>query len=194
MIRLAPAIITAILATGCAKDPSLQPQIVFDLSDDDFGRFSAEATLEAIGSISKAADSPVAVGFLIDGDPKIFGFSTDEIFFRWSISIDPPHFNLSYDRITHDGEEVSIEEAAQRIGRYAEAARLTDSQPAFRLSASPGAKNSALAVLLDIIAAEGVVHLLTEPGEQAVVANPPPPRVGTPYEIRPSNLFKAGAP
>ena len=194
MIRVVSAFIVAILAAGCAKAPSLQPQVLFDLSDKDFGSFSAQATLESIGSISESADSPVSVGFVINGEPKVFIFSTREIFSRWGLSIDTPHFNVSYDRITHDDEEVSIDEASNRIRKYADAARLTDSRPAFRLSASPGAKNSALVVLLDMIASEGVLELLSEPGEQAVVANPPPPRVGTPYKIQPEDLFQTGAP
>lgn len=194
MIRVVPVIIATIIATGCAKEPSLQPQILFDLSDEDFGRFPADATLEAVGSISESADSPVVVGLVIDGETKVFVFSTGEIFYRRGISIEIPHINVSYDRFTHDEEEVSLEDAAYRIGRYAESGRLTDSRVTLRLSASPGSKNSDLAAILALIAAEDIVHLLTEPGEQAVVANPPPHRVGKPYKIQPSDLFQTGAP
>jgi len=194
MIRIASAIMATILGTGCGKDTSPGAQIVFDFTDERFAEFSAAATLEAVGSISEAADSPVVVGFLSDSELETFVFSTGQIFYRFAISIDPPHLHVSYDRITHNGEEVSLDEANRRIRKYAEAARLTHSRPAFRLSASSGAKNSTLARILDALHAEGIVDLLTEPSEPPVVANPPPRRVGTLHEIRPDDLFQTGAP
>ena len=194
MIRIALALLAILFATACTSedDPVPPAPVMFDLSDEDFGGFPAKATLEAIGSFSESADSPVSVGFLIDGAPLVFVFSTGELFSRLGISIDTPHFNVGYDRLTFDDEEVSLEEVARRIEVYAEAARLTDSRPAFRLSASSGAENSDLVDLLERIAAEGIVELVTEPGKRGATAKLPPPQAVAPYEIQGSDLFPAG--
>ena len=191
MIRTAQLLSAMIFVVGCAKERQPDAQLVFDLQETEFAEFSAEATLEAIGSISEAADSPIRVGFRIDRRMRNFIFSTGEIFFRWGISVEPPHFKIHYDGITHNGEKVSFDEANRRFKKYAEAARLTGSKFVFSVSASPGVKNSALTRLLDLLAEEEIVHLITEPGE-AVVANPHPRRIGTPHEIRPSDLFQTG--
>ncbi|MCB1087876.1 MAG: hypothetical protein KDM63_12575 [Verrucomicrobiae bacterium] len=192
MCRIVSAFLAIVLSAGCAKDNSPKAYLVFDLSGEEFRDFPAEGTLEAIGAITVIADGPVRVGFTTDHQNRDFLCSTGQVFFRRGCSISPPGLQLSYDRITFDGEAVSLEEAGLRIRTYVEAAGQIKSVPVFALSASLGAKNSKLAGVLDLLHEAGITHLIIETKEPVVVnkPDPEPRRVGTAHEIDPDSLFR----
>lgn len=184
----------SLLLTACEKRDLPQPQITFDFTEPAFLEFPATSTLEAIGSISADSHHRVLVEFNLQDGRSLFVCSTGEVFYEIGIHFKPPHIQLRYDGIAFNEEELTLLEAEKRVAKYMEAARMTDSIPVFMISASSGSTNARLAQVLDILAGQDIVHLLTESGEQTVVANPPPSRVGTPYKIQPEDLFKTGAP
>lgn len=180
--------------TACEKRDLPQPQITFDLTEPAFLEFPATSTLEAIGSISADSHHRVLVEFNLQDGRSLFVCSTEEVFYEIGIHFEPPHIQLRYDGIAFNDEELTLIEAEKRVAKYMEAARMTHSNPVFMISASSGSTNSRLAQVLGILAGHDIVQLLIEPREKAVVANPPPPRVGKPYEIQPEDLFQTGAP
>ena len=149
---------------ACTEPEQPQAHITFDFRDPTLLDTSADATLDAIGSLCESSDSPTTVRFMTNSGSPTFTFSTGELANKNAITVCYSHLFLDLDRLYYDDEEISLETAKTRIAKIVEAARLTDSRASYIITAFPTAKNSNLAQVLEILHAEGITHLITESG------------------------------